>query len=195
MNVTFENIKKSGSLVIAMAFGINLSCGVVEECKHIHSPVANVLEFFQPGLHFFGLQCGSEALEELDPRTLIKEEQVFRRIGEQEQKMFHLGKKVRIGNMQEIAGAVRFEPFFSQYALDRGLAWRRVDGILKGFQVTLCPSQSPAAASRQRFCLTIERDNFCSGLQIIGKGVSRSGEVVQIVGLNLTLAPVVNRVH
>ena len=50
-----------------------------------------------------GLQIRRQPLEDLDTRTLVKEEQVRRWVAVQLDEMFHLGKEVRVGNVKEVA--------------------------------------------------------------------------------------------
>ena len=72
-NMPPEHTEESGRFMVRVAFGVDLSIGVVQECENIHGPISYVLEFFKTALHFIRLQVGCKPFEDLDARALIKE--------------------------------------------------------------------------------------------------------------------------
>mgnify|MGYP001602786199 CR=1 FL=1 len=157
--VPSEHAYEGAGGVISVALQADLAIGVIKESEHIQGAFADVFEFFEALFHVVGLKIGREALEDLDSRTLIKEEQAARWVSIEGNEVLHFGEEVWIGDVKEVAGPVRFESIALQNAMQRGLAGRHVDHRWVCQQMTCGPSQRPSPAVGQRLNLAVKRNN------------------------------------
>jgi hypothetical protein len=117
VHVAPEHIDKGAGGVISVALQGHRAIGVMQEGKHVQGSIADVLEFLEALFHVFGLQIGRKALEDLDARTLIKEEQTAGWVLVKANEVFHFGEKTGVGDVKEVAGLMRLEPVALQNAM------------------------------------------------------------------------------
>ncbi len=165
--------------VVSPALDIYLTIGVVEEGEYIQGSVTDILELFKPFAHPIGLQIRRQPLEDLDVRALVKEDQVRRRVAVEADEVFHLGKEVGVGDVQEVAGLVRLQPVAFQNTMQRGLTGCRTDLSTVRFQTTLCPSQRPSSAARQWLGLAVKRHDAQLDLLRVDSWAPRTGMIME----------------
>jgi len=85
--------------VVGPALEVHLAIGVMEEGEHIEGSVTDILELLEPFAHSIGLQIRRQPGEDLDARTLVKEDQVRGRAAVEIDEVFHLGKEVGVGDV------------------------------------------------------------------------------------------------
>jgi len=166
--------------VISPALEVHLAVGVMEEGKHIQSPVTDILELLEPFAHPFGLQIRSQPLEDLDTRTLVKEEQVCRWIAIEADEVLHLGKELGIGDVQEVAGLVRFQTVTFQNTVQRRLAGCRAHCGIVHLQTAFSPPECPSSAAGQRLGLAVKcHDAQLELLRVDGRA-PRTGMIMEL---------------
>ena len=99
----FEYFQECISFVIATAFCIDFSVGVIEKRKNIHSTIAYIFKLLDTFPGFLCLHIRSKPLEYLYTRTLVKKKQIAGRVFKECHKMFHFREKIGIGYVQEIS--------------------------------------------------------------------------------------------
>jgi hypothetical protein len=97
----------------------------------------------------------SDALESLDPGTLIEAEQVLWRLTVKLEQALHLGEKQRIRDVQKVAHPVRTKTVCTDDPVDGGRTDPTADDLDMLVEVMGCPAHRPTPAPGQR-ALTIE---------------------------------------
>ncbi len=172
-----EDRQECVGLVVGAALHEHFAVAMVEKRQYVQGSMADVLELLEALLHRLGLQVRGQAIEDLDPRTLVEEEQVGGRIAVERKEALHLGEEVRIGDLEKIARLVRLQPIALQNPMQRGLSRCRADLARIGAQPALGPAQRPPSAARQRAGLAIERHDAQLHLLRIQARASRTGSV------------------
>lgn len=105
--------------MISVAFRIDFPVCVVKECQYIHRPVTDIFKLLQAFFRCFGLQVWKQSFEDLNTWALVKEKEVPGRVHVQTHQMFHLGKKIRVGDVKKVAALVWLKMILFKYALNR----------------------------------------------------------------------------
>lgn len=157
MRMAPEYRQKGSGFVVGLTLNVHLAIDVMKEGEHIQGAMTDILEFLEPLAHRIGLQIRCQPLEDLDTRTLVKEDQVRWGSVIKADEVLHLGKEVGISDVQEIAGSVRLQSVALQYTMQRGFARRRTDCGRVHLQAARGPSQCPSSATGQGLGLTVKR--------------------------------------
>jgi hypothetical protein len=72
-----EHGQKGVGFVIGPALKVHRPINVMEKGKHIQGPITDILELFESFTHGVGLQIRRKSLEDLNARTLVKEDQML----------------------------------------------------------------------------------------------------------------------
>lgn len=147
IRMTSEYRQQGIGCVVRLALEVHLAIGVMEEGEHVQGPVTDILELLEAFAHPIGLQVRRQALEDLDTRTLVEEEQVRGWAAVEVEEVFHLGKEVGVGDVKEVAGLVRLQPVALQNTMQCGLARRRTDHATVRLQTAFGPSQGPSSGA------------------------------------------------
>ena len=78
--MTLKYLQKSVGFMVSLTFRINLPVRIIEKSKNVHCAVSNVFKFLKTFFHLVCSQIGNESFKYLNSWTLIKEEQIARRI-------------------------------------------------------------------------------------------------------------------
>src|SRR4030042_2828185 len=95
--------------------------------------------------------------------------------------MFHLGKKLRVGNVQKIPRLVRLKLVSHQHPVECRFAWSSADSFGMLFKVKCGPSKRPSANSHQRSNLTVESHKLHMELFRVHPRATATMTVIKIV--------------
>jgi hypothetical protein len=135
-----EHRQECLGLVVRAALHEHVAVAMVKKGQYVQGAMADVLELLKALLHRLGLQVRGQALEDLDARTLVEEEQVGGRIVVEREEALHLGEEIRVGDLEKVARLMRFQPIALQNPMQRRLSRRRADRARIGAQSALGPA-------------------------------------------------------
>jgi hypothetical protein len=148
-----EDLDQGALAVILRGSAKDLSGTYVHDGIKVTRAMAFVLELdFHPVV---GDHLHSDALESLNPGTLIEAEQVRWRLTVKLEQTFHLGEKQRIRDVQKVAHPVRTKAVCTEDPVDRGRMDRTADDLDMRVEILGRPAHRPTPATGQR-ALTIK---------------------------------------
>jgi hypothetical protein len=103
--------------------------------------------------------------------------------------MFHLRKKLGVGNVQKIPRLVRLELVSPQYPVQCGFAWSSADSLGMLCKVKRGPSKRPSTSSRQRSDLTVKRHKLHMDLFGVHPRAAATMTIIKIVRLSSAANP------
>lgn len=108
-DMLFKKRSESLTFVVEGASRKYLSRFVLEECKNVQGAVSVVFKLLQPSHFLISGHAGSNSLQDLNARTFVEEEEMFRRVRVQLKQVLHLGEEIWVGDMQEVFDPMGFE--------------------------------------------------------------------------------------
>ena len=89
-------------IMIVSALAVDLACGRIEKSEQIGCSISAIVKVLKSMLMSRCGQGGRDAVEGLNARALIETIEILRRVGITSNDMLHLGKEIRIGNLQVV---------------------------------------------------------------------------------------------